>query len=218
VLQLLSPVHATKVEFGPAVAVSFTCVPVGKFALQVFPQLMPEGLLVTVPVPFPERPTVNTVALNVAVTFSLALSVTAHVGLLPQLPPVHPANDELASAVAASVTVPAPKLALQVCPQLIPDGELVTVPVPVPARATVSTGEVLKLAITEVFCVKVTLQAAVPLQPPDHPAKKEFAAGDAVRVTVVPLEKLALQAWPQLIPAGLLLTVPPPPPVACTVS
>ncbi len=58
-----------------------------------------------------------------------------------------------------------------------------TVPCPVPFRATVSTGEVLKLAITEAFCIRVTWQLPVPLQAPDHPAKKEFAAGDAVSVT-----------------------------------
>ncbi|MFZ0954724.1 MAG: hypothetical protein WAN60_00150 [Candidatus Sulfotelmatobacter sp.] len=33
----------------------------------------------------------------------------------------------------------------------------------------------------------------LPLQPPDHPAKEEFAAAVAVRVTWVPLAKLALQ-------------------------
>ena len=43
------------------------------------------------------------------------MSVTTQVGLLPQLPPVHPANDELAPAVAVSVTeVPEGKLATQV--------------------------------------------------------------------------------------------------------
>lgn len=85
------------------------------------------------------------------------------------------------------------KLALQVCPQLMPEGLLVTLPLPVPLKATVSTGEVLKLAMTEVFCVKLTLQTPVPLHAPDQPAKKEFAVGDAVSVTWVPLEKLAVQ-------------------------
>jgi hypothetical protein len=183
------PFQPAKDEFAAAVAVSVTCVPVVKLALQVVPQLlMPEGLLVTVPVPVPPTLTVNRdvfwTGLKVAVTFSLALSVTAQVELLPQLPTFQPAKVELAPAVAVSViAVPGPKLALQVVPQLMPKGVLLTLPVPEPLRPTVSTGEVLKFAITEVFCISVTLHTPVPLQAPDHPAKKEFAVGDAVSVT-----------------------------------
>jgi hypothetical protein len=180
-------------------------------------------LLVTVPVPVPRRLTLKTAVpwtrLKVAVTFSLALSETVQVGLLLQPPPVQPTKFEFAPAVAVSVTeVPGSKLALQVCPQLMPEGLLTTLPWPVPFRATVSTGEALKLAMTEVFCIKVTLQAPAPLQAPDHPAKKEFTAGEAVSVTWVPLEKLAVQVLPQLMPTGLLLTVPPPTPAAWTLS
>jgi hypothetical protein len=110
-------------------------------------------------------------------------------------PPLHPAKVEFAPAVAVSVTdVPELKFAWQVCPQLMPEGLLVTLPVPVPLKLTVSTGEALKLAVTEVFCVSDKVQTLVPLQPPDQPAKKEFAAGVAVSVTLVPLEKLAEQA------------------------
>jgi len=58
----------------------------------------------------------------------------------------------------------------------------------------------------------------VPLQEPDHPAKKEFAAGEAVSVTWVPLEKLPVQVLPQLMPVGLLVIVPAPAPVAWTLS
>jgi hypothetical protein len=197
-------------------------VPISKLALQVCGQLIPAGLLVTVPVP--ARVTVSIAVfcaelLKVAVTCSLAPSVTTHVGLLPQSLPVHPAKIELAPAVAVRVTAdPVEKPALQLCPQLMPAGLLVTLPEPIPAKVTVSTGEALKFAITEVFCVTVILHTPVPLQAPDHPAKKEFAAGDAVSVTWVPLEKLALQALPQLMPVGLLLTVPPPPPAAWTLS
>ena len=149
--------------------------------------------------------------MKVAVIFSLALSVTTQVEPLPQLPPVQPANVELAPAVALRVTaVPAANAALHVCPQLIPDGVLVTLPVPVPARATVRTGEVLKFAVTEVFCINVTWHAPVPLQTPDQPANEEFVPGDAVSVTWVPLAKLALQVCPQLMPAGVLTIVPAP--------
>ena len=197
----LAPVQPAKVEFAPAVAVSVTWDPSGKFALQLVAQLlMPGGLLVTVPLPVPATITLNTdaawVGVKVAVTFSLAPSVTVQVGLAPlHPPPLHPANDELAAAVAVRVTrVLGSKLALQVCPQLMPEGSLVTLPFPVPLSATVSTGVVLKLAITEMFCIKVTLHTPVPLQPPDQPAKKEFAVGDAVNDTWVPLEKLAVQA------------------------
>ena len=196
----MPPVQPTKDEFAPAVAVSITCVPAAKLALQTVPQLMPAGLLVTVPAPFPERLTANTgalwVRLKVAATCSLALSVTVQLVLVPlQPPPDQPAKDELLAAVAVRVTiVPGEKLALQVEPQLMPTGVLTTFPVPLPLTAKVNTGEALKLAITVVLCVSVTTQEPVPLQAPDQPAKKEFAAGDAVSVTWVPLEKLAVQA------------------------
>jgi hypothetical protein len=49
-----APDHPLKMEFAPGAAVSVTFVPTLKFALQVVPQLIPEGLLVIVPVPFPD--------------------------------------------------------------------------------------------------------------------------------------------------------------------
>ena len=153
----------------------------------------------TVPVPLPLRDTFKTgapcVMLKAAVTVSLELSVTTQEGLLLQLPPIQPAKDEPLAAVAVSVTeVPEGKLALQVCPQLMPEGVLATLPLPVPLKPTVRVGEVLKLAVTEVVCVSVKVQTPVPLHPPDHPEKKKFAAGEAVSVTLVPLAKLAEQA------------------------
>ncbi len=53
---------------------------------------------------------------------------------------------------------------------------------------------------------------------PDQPAKIEPGAGVAVSVTAVPLLRVAEQEPPQLIPAGLLLTVPLPVPALATVS
>jgi hypothetical protein len=224
-LPLHAPLHPAKDEFEPAVAVSVTWEPTVNFALHVGGQTIPAGLLVTVPVPVPARLTLSKsvfwtiVLLNTAVTCSLALSVTTQLELPPVHAPVHPAKDEFVPAVAVRVTsVPGSKSALHVEPQLMPAGLLETLPWPVPARVTASTGEALNSALTEVFCVNVTLQTPVPLQAPDHPAKKEFAVGVAVSVIALPLEKLALHVCPQLMPAGLLLIIPWPTPEACTLS
>jgi hypothetical protein len=183
--------------------VSVTEVPAVKLALQVGAQAIPVGMLATVPVPVPARTTFSTtgfgITLKVAVTCWLALSVTVQVELLPlQPPPDHPANDEFAAEASVSVTeVPGAKLALQVGAQAIPAGVLATVPVPVPATVTVSATPfwiALKLAVTCWLALSVTLQVELlPLQPPDHPAKEEFAPAASVRVIWVPLAKLALQ-------------------------
>lgn len=61
------------------------------------------------------------------------------------------------------------------------------------------------------------MQVSVPEQPPDQPLKIELAFGFAVSTTDVPLANVALHAEPQLIPAGLLVTVPPPVPASWTV-
>lgn len=219
------PAQLTKVELAAGVSVSVTWVPPAKLALQVGAQLIPEGLLEIVPVPVPIRLTVSTgtfwMALKLAVTCWLALSVRLQVGLLPLQPPVHPAKDEFAAAVSVSVTwVPLVKLVLQVGAQLIPPGLLATVPAP--ASVTVSTTAfwmALKLAVTCWLALSVNMQVGLlPLQPPVHPANEEFAAAASVRAIEVPLAKLALQEGAHVMPAGLLLTVPPPAPVAWTVS
>ncbi len=106
--------------------------------MQVLPQLIPVGELVTVPLPVPalvtERPKVWSV--NVAVQDMAAVIVTDPV-LHPV--PLHPAKVEPAAAVGVRVTtVPLVKLEEQAVPQLIPAGELVIVPVPVPVLTTES--------------------------------------------------------------------------------
>ena len=126
-------------------------------------------------------------------------------------------------AVSVSVTwVPPAKLALQVGAQLIPEGLLEIVPVPVPAKLTVSTGTfwlALKLAVTCWLALSVRLQVGLlPLQTPVHPVKDEFWPAVSVSVTWVPLAKLVLQVGAQLIPPGLLATVPVPAPASVTVS
>jgi hypothetical protein len=142
---------------------------------------------------------------------------------VPVQAPDQPVNVELEAGVAVRVTaVPLGKLAVQVEPQLMPEGLLVTVPDPAPASLTVSwtggTAEVLKVAVTAASAVSVTLHAPVPVQAPDHPAKEEPGLAVAVRVTAAPASKVALQVLPQLMPAGLLATTPLPLPAVCTAS
>jgi hypothetical protein len=106
-----APLHAppqlpkTKPAAGTAVRV--TLLPVANAALQVPPQLIPAGALVTVP--FPVLVTVRTAvegaALNVAATFRLAFIVTAQV--VPDVPlhaPPQPANVAAPVGVAVKVT------------------------------------------------------------------------------------------------------------------
>ena len=74
---------------------------------------------------------------------------------------------------------------------------------------------------TLVLASSVTEQVelVLPLQPPPlHPAKLNELVALAVRVTWVPLAKLALQLEGQLIPPGLLVIVPVPLPEVVTVS
>ena len=67
------------------------------------------------------------------------------------------------------------------------------------------------VAFTLTLCPpdKVSWQL-VPVQAPPNPEKVNPEAGVAVRATLVPSAKFALQVVGQLIPAGLLVTVPLP--------
>ncbi|OIQ73948.1 hypothetical protein GALL_444120 [mine drainage metagenome] len=76
-----------------------------------------------------------------------------------------------------------------------------------------------KVVVTFWAALMATVQLPVPEQPPpDQPAKLEPVAAAAVSVTLVPEMKLEVQVLPQLMPAGLLLTVPEPAPLVLTES
>jgi hypothetical protein len=75
----------------------------------------------------------------------------------------------------------------------------------------------LKLAPTDCAEFIVTLHAPVPLQAPLQPANVEPGSGLVVKLTTVPLSKLARQVEPHEIPEGELVTVPPPVPLLVTV-
>jgi hypothetical protein len=135
---------------------------------------------------------------------------------VPLQAPDHPAKLEPVDGVAVSVTaVPLLNPALHVVPQLIPEGLLVTTPVPVPAKVTASTDWVVTVncAMTAVWEVSVTTHELIPEHAPDQPVNVDPDAGVAVRVTLVPEANFAMQLDPQLIPEGLLLTIPVPVPL-----
>ena len=130
-MPLQAPLQPAKVELAEGVAVNVMEVPMLNGALQAVPQLMPAGLLVTVPLPVPESDKANTgEAENVAETVVFELRVTVQV-LDPLHAPPQFTKLDPALAVAVSVTaVPAGKLMLHVLPQLMPLGLLTTAPAP----------------------------------------------------------------------------------------
>src|SRR5271165_111426 len=95
--------------------------------------------------------------------------------------------------------------------------------VPCPPRLTLKVDEaaltlkstVAKVAVTDCAAFIVTEHVLVPVQAPLHPVKAEPAAEVAVSITG-PLND-AEQVVPQLIPAGVLVTVPVPDPLKITV-
>ena len=102
----------------------------------------------------------------------------------------------------------------------MPAGTLDTLPDPFPFcilfTASVNIplpADVLNVAVTAVFAFTASVQVPVPEQPPPlQPANTDPEDGVAVRVTTVPLENDLEQLEPQLMPEGLLVTVPVPVP------
>src|SRR5206468_851816 len=156
---------------------------------QLGPHVTPPGVLVTVPSPVPDLLTARvTVWMSkVAVTVVAAVRVTVHEPMPAQPPPLQPVKTEPAVGVAVRVTaVPLAHGPAQSVPQLIPAGVLVTVPVPALVTVRVKVG--VKVAVTEVAAVNVTVHEPMPAQPPPlQPVKTEPAVGVAVSVTAVPL-------------------------------
>ena len=123
---------------------------------------------------------------KVAVTDFAALIVSVHAPA-PLHAPLQPSNRAPAAGVAVNVTTaPVTYNSAQSAPQLMPAGELVTVPLPAPAFVTVKAYLAINVAVTFLAAFIVTAHVPVPKQLPDHPLKAEFAAGVAVSVTIAP--------------------------------
>ena len=145
-------------------AVSVTTVSKAYGSKQSAPQLMPDGLELTLPsaAPKPVLLTVRTTRCksNVAVTVLAAVIVTVHVAPVAASHPIQLAKVDPAAGAAVSVTVLLLSyVSEQSVPQLIPDGLDVTVPEPAPARTTVSTDRSRTLSV--VLAVAPVLSVAV---------------------------------------------------------
>jgi hypothetical protein len=75
---------------------------------------------------------------------------------------------------------------------------------------------VANVAVTALAESMVTVQLPVPVHAPLQPVNAEVASGVAVKVTTVPVVKVAEQVAPQLMPGGFEVTVPPPVPPVVT--
>jgi hypothetical protein len=176
------------VEVPSGLAVNTTEAPSRYVWVQSAPQSIPDGLLVTVPPPVPDLVTVRTrPGVNVAVTDLAAFMVSMQVPV-PEQSPLHPVNTDPESAAAVNVTdSPWSNAAVQVVPQLIPDGTLVTEPVPLPAFVTVRSQTLMKLAVTDSTELTFTVHWFPATEShPLHEPNLEPDAAVAVRTTDVP--------------------------------
>src|SRR5262245_21677658 len=156
-------------------------------------------------------------ALKVALTERAWLMVTVQLRA-PVQAPLQPVNFERLEAAARSVTaLPWVKAWTQAEPQRRPAGVELTVPVPLPARFSVSALSLSKVAVTARSALGVTVQAAAPEQAPDQPVNDEPGAAVAVSVTGTAANG-AEQVGPQSIPPVPDFTVPAPLPFLATVN
>lgn len=109
-------------------------------AVQVAPQAMPAGAELTVPLPVPALVTVTgkLSTVNMAVTLRAVLMVTLQVPVPVQAPPQLAKREPVAASGVKLTELPTAMDWLQVLPQSMPDGDELTLPAPVPLRATVS--------------------------------------------------------------------------------
>lgn len=165
-----APVHPLNRLPADGVAVSVTCVPALKAAWQLVPQLMPRGLLLTLPLPDWLTLSTKVDGAKVTDTDFEAVRLTEHAVPLLLVHPDQPMTPLPVDGVAVRVTVdPVAKLAAQTEPQLIPAGELVREPLPVLETLNVLTaGANVAATVFDEFIVReqlVPLAVVHPVQP-----------------------------------------------------
>ncbi len=142
---------------------------------------------------------------------------------MPLHAPPQPLKDQPESGLAVSVTVVFAANAAEHVPRqlFIPTGLLLTEPFPETVTVSVNVAVVENVTVTVRLEFIVTVHCLLSEETESQPLQLltvEPLSGVAVRVTAVPLGKEAEQMVPQLIPGGLLVTVPLPVPVLTTVS
>jgi len=151
-----------------------TLVPWANVPVQVVPQVMPAGDDVTVPLPVLVMVMVYVLMLKRASTVAADVIGTVQVLAVPvQPPPDQPANvdPELAAAVNTTL-VPWLYVCEQSAPQVMPAGDEVTVPAPVPDLVTLSVYVLsVNVAVTLAAAVIVTEHVPLPVQAPPQPVK-----------------------------------------------
>jgi len=173
-------------------------------------QLIPDGVLVTVP-----NPVVLTVNANngvkVAETETGVLPMLSTHAPVPLQASPHEVNTAFAPGVSDMVTVePCGNVALHVPGQLIPAGELVIVPEPVVVAVTVICGAGENVAITFAGAEPMlNVHAPVPEQSPLQPANTDPDAGAAENDTAVPVPMDELLHVPEVEPEVDVQLTPP---------
>lgn len=174
--------HSTNLLPDVVVAVNVTVVPRGNKVEHTLPQLIPEGLDVTVPKPAPDFETFNAGReLNVAVTdFADDIEMTHEPEEFEHAPDQPEKTFPLVGVAVRVTVVPELKFFVQVLelPQEIPDGRDVTEPEPTVVTVN-SRGTTANVAVTVTAPVIVTMQEPVPVQAPDQPVKALPPVGSA---------------------------------------
>ena len=193
-------------------------------------QLMPMGVLVITPPPADPAPAVTVrrcgAAVKAAVTTLVMLLATATAQVPPVQAPLKPSKLAFAVPPATRVTVPPtsnealqmPLVTPAVTVHEIPDGELVTAPVPVPTPLTVTIpGGGIRYVISATRGRASDIWHGLPMQSPPQPCRMLMPRATCESVTAVFIGNARLQtpemvpsATRQLMPAGRLVMVPLP--------
>lgn len=156
--------------------------------------------------------------MNTAVTLLTPFIVSAQVPVPEQAPDQPAKTYPVEGEAVRSTTVPYENAAEQVPGQEMPEGELVTVPLPLALTVSVWGGKGVNVAPTLLAPFIVSAQVPAPEQAPDQPENVYPVEGEAVRVTVVPYVNPTEQVLGQEMPEGELVTVPVPLTLTVSVS